>query len=97
MSDLLALLGRKLDLLNDRLASASPRWLTIQAAADYSGLSVESVRRLLSSRRLTAHRPVKGRILLDRSELDALIQASATQARAAGKVTRGGFQAEANR
>jgi excisionase family DNA binding protein len=93
----MASLGEKLDPLPVPLASGSPRWLTIQAAADYCGLSAESIRRLLSARKLTAHRPVKGRILIDRGELDALIQASATPARATGAVTPGGFQAEADR
>ena len=87
----MASLGEKLDPLPVPLASGSPRWLTIQAAADYCGLSAESIRRLLSARKLTAHRPVKGRILIDRGELDALIQAKGGESGSFGDQTIYGY------
>ena len=65
------------------------RWLTVRAASDYSGLSEKSVRRMLASAKLTAHRPVRGKILICRRELDALIQTSTNQVRRSrGQVRR---------
>jgi len=63
--------------LNELLKQADQRWLTVQGAAKYASLSDESIRRLLSSGRLTAHRPVPGRVIVNRSELDAVIRSSA--------------------
>jgi excisionase family DNA binding protein len=53
-----------------------PRFFTVSTASVYTGLSEDSIRNLLSGRKLTALRPVPGRILIDRRELDALIQGS---------------------
>lgn len=66
------LVGR-LGALLERASAAERRFLTVDGAADYSGLSSESVRRLLAAGRLTALRPVKGRIVIDRHELDAYV------------------------
>jgi len=54
----------------------SARWLTVDAAASYSGLSVKTIRRLLAGGRLTAHRPVRGRVIVDRRQVDALLEGS---------------------
>ncbi len=63
-------------------ADALPkRYLTVANAAAYCDLSEESIRRLISSRKLTAHRPVRGRVLVDRQELDAVIRNSTTMPR----------------
>ena len=59
--------------LERMLARASQRWYPVIEAAIYSGLSEASVRRLISSGQLSAHRPVKGKVLIDRFELDSLI------------------------
>src|SRR5262245_29210652 len=72
-------LERKLDELAERLAAPPQRWLTVARAALYADLSEESIRRLIASGKLTAHRPVKGRVLIDRNELDDLIRATANQ------------------
>lgn len=72
------------DLLADLqriLAARDRQWFTVSGAADYSSLSAESIRRLLSSGKLTAHRPCKGRILISRDELDGLIRTSTVQPR----------------
>ena len=74
------------DLLADRLAerlsaAASQRYFRVKEAAKYSGLSEDSVRWLLSSGKLTALRPVPGRVVVDRRELDALLLASTKGAR----------------
>jgi hypothetical protein len=56
-----------------RNAELQPRWLPLEAAAPYSGVGVKSLRRLISAGKLTAHRPVKGKIVLDRLEIDSYI------------------------
>lgn len=56
-----------------RVTELQPRWLALEPAAAYSSLSVKSLRRLVSAGKLQAHRPVRGRIVLDRFELDAYI------------------------
>ena len=53
------------------------RWLSVEAGANYSTLSEETLRRLLAEGKLTAHRPVPGRVLIDREELDDFLAASA--------------------
>ena len=51
----------------------TPRWLDVDGAAFYMSLSDSSVRRLISSGKLTPHRPVRGKIVLDRHQLDAYV------------------------
>lgn len=79
MSDRLQNIVDRLDSILERLAdSAEPpqRFLSIEAAARYSGLSLDSVRRLLERGDLTALRPVPGRIVIDKAELDRLVLSS---------------------
>ena len=57
-----------------QLPLSSKGFLTLKKAAEYSDLSVESLRRLCESGKLTALRPVKGRIVVDRLELEAYIR-----------------------
>lgn len=71
-------LHAKLDRLLERTAQPQ-RFLSIRSAAAYSDLSTDSIRRLLERGDLTAHRPVKGRVLLDRLELDRVILGSTTR------------------
>jgi excisionase family DNA binding protein len=68
-----ALEGLVRRLLDQRAPS---RWLTVAEAAQHSRLSEESIRRLIATRRLTPHYPRRGRILIDRVELDAHIAGS---------------------
>ena len=49
------------------------RYLSVEAAAVRSSLSTKSIRRLLARGRLTALRPVAGRIVIDAMELDTLM------------------------
>jgi excisionase family DNA binding protein len=58
-----------------------PAWLTVDGSATYASLSTKSIRRLISSGKLTAHRPVRGRVLIDRDELDSVIRSSTQQLR----------------
>jgi len=64
------------DALAELLSKATARWLSVQQAAAYSALSVRSIRQLLSAGRLQAHRPVRGKIVIDRLELDSHIATS---------------------
>ena len=66
----------KLDMLLER-GTAAPRFLAVKEAASYAGVSADSVRRMLASGELTALRPVPGRIVVDRHQLDAVILATA--------------------
>ena len=51
-------------------------FLNIQEAAKYIGLGYNSVRRLIESGKLTALRPVPGRVLLSREEIDNMVRTS---------------------
>lgn len=53
---------------------ANKGFMSLKTAAQYSDLSVESIRRLCDSGKLTKLRPVKGKIVVDRKELDAYIR-----------------------
>ena len=73
-----AIVGR----LAERVAeSASQRYFSVQRAATYTDLSVDSIRSLLASGKLTALRPVAGRVVIDKRELDALLQSSTKRPR----------------
>ena len=70
-----------LRLLIQSLQLSDKRFFTVKNAAAYSDLSEESIRRLLTSGQLTKLRPVRGRIVIDRKELDAYILASTSSLR----------------
>jgi len=63
--------------LTSRLEAGPQKFLTIEGAAHYSDLSTKSIRRLVSAGDLVAHRPVRGRLLISRDQLDAFIVSSA--------------------
>lgn len=65
----------------DRLSAPPKRWLSIAAAADYASLSRDSIRYLLDSGKLAARRPVRGRVVIDRLELDSLIDGATSTPR----------------
>ena len=73
----LANIEAKLDALLER-TNTGPirRFMTIARSAKYADLSPESIRRLLASGKLTGLRPVRGRVLIDRTQLDALVLSS---------------------
>lgn len=76
-SELTTLLEQVRDLLRsqaNKIAFPDKSFLTVKHAAEYSDLSPESIRRLVQSGKLTALRPVKGRIVIDRKELDTYIR-----------------------
>ena len=55
------------------------RWLSLEDGARYCGLSVKSLRRAVQAGRLSGHRLVKGKILLDKHEIDGAIKAARDQ------------------
>lgn len=67
--------------LAELVAQSEARWLTVKGSADHASLSPESIRRLLASGKLTGHRPVRGRVLIDREQLDHLIATSTAEPR----------------
>lgn len=76
-ADRLDSIEAKLEALLARTISGPlPQFLTIEGAAAYSGLSEKSVRRLISRGDLQPLRPVRGRVLVQRQALDALILSS---------------------
>jgi len=78
-------ISRKLDVLLERMIPGDRRFMNVPRSAKYVDLSQKSIRRLLASGKLTALRPVRGRILIDRVELDAFILSStASQRRGRG-------------
>jgi excisionase family DNA binding protein len=64
---------QKLDLLIHETRQANQRFLGVADAAGLAGLSIESIRRLLAAGKLTALRPVRGKILIDRRELESMV------------------------
>ena len=69
----LATIAEKLDTLLAQSQQPEPRFLTVDAAAAYCSLSPESIRRLLSAGKLTKLHPVRGRVTIDRRELDSYV------------------------
>jgi len=70
----------RLDRIEDALAklleraTAMPvRFFTVDGAAGYCNLSTKSIRRLIARGELTPYRPCKGRLLVDRAQLDAVV------------------------
>ena len=73
MDDLVAVPVADLDQL---IARASQRWLPIDGAAEYCGLSEKSIRRALAKGELTPSKAVRGKLIFDRRQLDAWMLAS---------------------
>ena len=57
------------------------RWLSVADAATYSAVSEETIRTLISSGKLTGHRPVGGRVILDRLEIDTFLSSATNSPR----------------
>ncbi len=74
-------IARKLDAILEAVSTPPRRWLSVRSAAAYSDLSEESLRRLIDAGKLTGYRPLRGKLLIDRYELDALIARSTAAAR----------------
>jgi hypothetical protein len=75
----------------ERLAGTpAKRFLSVPEASAYSTLSEDAIRSLLAGGKLTACRPVRGRVVIDKRELDCLILSSTDRPRCGrGKYPRG--------
>lgn len=62
------------------------RYITVQTASKAYGLGISTLRKFVRDGRLTAYRPVPGRLLMAVGELEGLIAGSAGQ-----RNTRGSF------
>lgn len=90
-ADAFASLHVKLDKVLAQVSVASPRFQGVSPAAKYSGLSPASIRRLISTGKLTGLRPVRGRVVVDLRELDALLLSSTAKPRKSrGSTNKGG-------
>ena len=87
--DPLAAILDRLDQLQAELAKPLPRFLAVAAAAVYASLSEDVIRSLYARGDLTALRPVKGRVLIDRLELDGLILGSTDRPQNGRGIRRG--------
>ncbi len=56
-------------------AQTWPRWLSVAEASRYTSLSVRSIRNLISAGRVMPSRAVRGKVLIDRLQLDAALSA----------------------
>jgi excisionase family DNA binding protein len=74
-------LAGRLDELLVRIDAPQQRFLSVERAATYSDLSVGSVRRLIASGKLTALRPVRGKVLINKHELDAFVLSATNRPR----------------
>jgi len=77
----LAAVVERLEAVADGQSGPAPRFLTIAQAAGYVSLSPDSIRRLIERGDLVAFRPVRGRVLVDRRELDGLVLGSTRRPR----------------
>lgn len=65
----------------EQLPLQAKKFLSIKSAAEYADLSQETIRKLLAMGKLTALRPVRGKILINRTELENLISSSTSTPR----------------
>ncbi len=61
--------------------AVQPRFFGLQGAERYAGLSVKSLRRLIATGDIVPLRPIKGKLLIDKVQLDAVILSSTLEPR----------------
>lgn len=62
--------------LQTEFQAGNQRWIRVPAAAAYASVSERSIRGLIAAGKLKPHRPVRGVVLVDKRELDNLIESS---------------------
>ena len=80
-TDRLASIEQKLDELIERGNGVGQRWLSVKTAAKYADVAEKSIRGLIAAAKLTPHRPLRGKVLVDRHELDNLIATATSRPR----------------
>ena len=68
MENALDVIAAKLDALLEAVSVPPQRFLGVDQAAAFAGLSGDSIRRLIARGELTALRPLRGKVLIDRLE-----------------------------
>lgn len=68
----------RIDWLAARLDAPAKRFLSVEEAAEFTSLSATSIRQAIAGGHLTPHRPVSGRVVLDREQLIAWVLAPRT-------------------
>jgi hypothetical protein len=63
------------DLIDKINTGGWARWLSVEGASQYSSLSDKSIRNLCADGTLNPSRTVRGKLLIDRTELDAALVA----------------------
>ncbi|HWA98629.1 MAG TPA: helix-turn-helix domain-containing protein [Pirellulales bacterium] len=71
----------KVNELLERSEFVGKRFLSVEEAARYCSISAESVRRMISAGKLVSLNPVRGRVVIDKQQLDAVVLGSAQQLR----------------
>ena len=59
--------------IQELIAKATQRWMDLETASEYTGLSTKTIRRAINKGDLAVSRVVKGKGLLDRRAIDAWI------------------------
>lgn len=67
--------------LREELRARPSRWMSVGEMARETGLGVRTIRAMLAAGRLTAYRPARGRVLLDRAEVEAYIRGTTARPR----------------
>lgn len=67
--------------VNNNRLDLEPGFLSLKKASSYADLSEKTLRRFITAVRLQSYRPARGKILVKRKELDALIEKSTKQIR----------------
>lgn len=63
------------------IGAAAQRWLTRQQAAEYMGVSRETIRRLVSTGKLVVHHPTPRTARYDRLQIDTYVRSQASNKR----------------
>jgi hypothetical protein len=72
----LEILAQRIDTVLAQISAPLPRFFSVKHAAVYIDSSEDSIRGLIAANKLTPLRAIRGKILLDKNELDALILGS---------------------
>jgi hypothetical protein len=72
IADLAAAIRELLDRIDGQ---TWPRWLSVEGSARYASLGEKSIRNLVADGTLTPSRTVRGKLLIDRNQLDAALLA----------------------
>lgn len=93
IDEAIAAIGDAVNRLLDRVDAAPAQWgrfLTLSDAERYCGVSTKTLRRMIAAGKLVALHPVKGRVVVDRLNLDSAILETAMKRFRTGRGVRTG-------